>query len=236
MTSYRRQRYGSISTVGIIYHGIVQYIYKPFNSAFPRGWRARAVHVQLQGMSQYPIYTIGYGAREMDRVIAVLKSHQINFLIDIRSRPYSRYKPDFSKQALQRYLQKNGIRYVFMGDTLGGQPDDPDCFDDDGKVDYKKIREKEFYERGIGRLRQAWQNQVRVILMCSEGKPEMCHRSKLIGETLVAEGISVAHIDENDQLISQEDVILRINKGQLSLFDDYHDYTSRKKYRDDSED
>ena len=133
-------------------------------------------------MSQLPIYTIGYGARAIEDFIVVLKSHQIDFLIDIRSRPYSRYKPEFSKQALQRSLQQQGIRYVFMGDTLGGQPDDPACYDEDSKVDYSKIKDKEFYARGIGRLRRAWQNQLRVILMCSEGKPEMCHRSKLIGQ------------------------------------------------------
>ena len=186
-------------------------------------------------MSQHPIYTIGYGARDIDRFIAVLKSHQINFLVDIRSRPYSRYKPEFSKQALNRNLQKNGIRYVFMGDTLGGQPQDPECYDEDGKVDYNEIQKKEFYAQGIGRLRQAYQNQLKVVLMCSEGKPEMCHRSKLIGETLVEEQISIAHIDENDQIIDQEDVILRLNKGQLSLFDDFYNYTSRKKYREDGE-
>jgi len=186
-------------------------------------------------MSQLPIYTIGYGAREIEDFIAVLKSRQIAFLIDIRSKPYSRYKPDFSKHALERKLQVQGIRYVFMGDTLGGQPDDPDCYKEDGKVDYGKIRGKEFYARGIGRLRQAWQNQVSVVLMCSEGKPEMCHRSKLIGKSLVEEGIDLIHIDENNQLISQEDVDLRLNKGQPSLFDDYYQYTSRKKYRPDGE-
>lgn len=186
-------------------------------------------------MSQVPIYTIGYGAREMDDFIAVLKGQQIDFLIDVRSKPYSRYKPDFSKHALQRNLQAQGIRYVFMGDALGGQPEDPDCYDEDDKVDYDKIQEKEFYEKGLGRLRQAWQNQVSVVLMCSEGKPEMCHRSKLIGRSLVDQGIDLVHIDENNQCISQEDVILRHIKGQPSLFDDFYKYTSRKKYRGDGE-
>jgi len=186
-------------------------------------------------MSQVPIYTIGYGAREIEDFIAVLKSQQIDFLIDIRSKPYSRYKPDFSKQTLERKLQAQGIRYVFMGDKLGGQPDDPDCYKEDGKVDYDKIRGKLFYEKGIGRLRQAWQNQVSVVLMCSEGKPEMCHRSKLIGLTLAGEGIDVVYIDEKDQLISQEDVLLRLTKGQLSLFDDFFKHTSRKKYREDGD-
>jgi uncharacterized protein (DUF488 family) len=186
-------------------------------------------------MSQHPIYTIGYGARDIDRFIEVLQNYQIDFLIDVRSRPYSRYKPEFSKDALQRHLQQQDIRYVFMGDTLGGQPEDRDCYDEEGKVVYDAVRAKDFYGRGIGRLRQAYQNGLRVALMCSEGKPEMCHRSKLIGETLVEEGMEVAHIDQNDQLISQNDVNLRLSKGQLSLFDNAHAYTSRKKYGKEDE-
>ncbi|MCP4428877.1 MAG: DUF488 domain-containing protein [Chloroflexi bacterium] len=186
-------------------------------------------------MDQTPIYTIGYGAREMDAFIAALKAHEIAYLIDVRSKPYSRYKPDFSKQALEQHLKNNDVRYVFMGDTLGGQPDDLECYTD-GKVDYEKMRQKSFYREGISRLREAYSQALRVVLMCSEGKPEMCHRSKLIGETLAAEGITIAHIDENDRLIAQEDAVLRLSKGQPSLFDDFFQYTSRKRYVDDDED
>ncbi|MCI0730443.1 MAG: hypothetical protein L0332_27495, partial [Chloroflexi bacterium] len=72
--------------------------------------------------------------------------------------------------------------------------------------------------------------------MCSEGKPEQCHRAKLIGETLVKEGIGVAHIDENNQLVSQVDVQHRLNKGQPSLFGpDFQPATSRKRYRPEEE-
>lgn len=65
--------------------------------------------------------------------------------------------------------------------------------------------------------------------MCSEGKPENCHRSKLIGESLLALNIPVLHIDENDTLVDQEAVILRLTGGQLSLFGDLT-FTSRKRY------
>ncbi len=181
-----------------------------------------------------PIYTIGYSAREMDAFIAVLKSHNIAWLIDVRSRPYSRYKPDFSRQALAEHLKKVGIRYVFMGDTLGGQPESLDCYTD-SKVDYEKVRRQPFYKEGIGRLQKAHNQNLPVVLMCSEGKPEMCHRSKLIGETLAEMDIDVQHIDEKDQLITQEDVILRLHKGQPSLFDDFFSYTSRKRYVNDDE-
>lgn len=184
-------------------------------------------------MSQIPIYTIGYGARKIDAFIAVLKANNIAYLIDVRSKPYSRYKPDFSKTALEEHLHAHEIRYVFMGDLLGGQPDDLDCYTD-GKVNYAKVSVKGFYQQGIGRLQAAYTQQIPVAIMCSEGKPEQCHRSKLIGKTLIAQGIELIHIDEKDQLISQDDVLLRLNKGQPSLFGaDFQQFTSRKRYQDD---
>lgn len=177
-----------------------------------------------------PIYTIGYGARSIQALIDTLKAHQIAYLIDVRSAPYSRYKPEYSKHALAAELERQGIRYVFMGDQLGGRPDDPDCYVD-GKVDYARVKEKPFYQAGLERLRTAAAQDAQVVLLCSEGKPEMCHRSKLIGASLDEMGIEVRHIDENDQLQSQDAVIARITGGQLGLFGPM-EFTSRKRYAD----
>ncbi len=178
-----------------------------------------------------PIYTIGYGARPVQTLIDTLKAHHIAYLIDVRSAPYSRYKPEYSKHALAVELERQGIRYVFMGDQLGGRPDDPDCYVD-GKVDYARVKVKPFYRAGLERLRTASSRDERVVLMCSEGKPEMCHRSKLIGASLEEMGIEVRHIDENDQLQSQDAVIARITGGQLGLFGPM-EFTSRKRYAAD---
>jgi uncharacterized protein (DUF488 family) len=187
-------------------------------------------------MGQIPIYTIGYGAREIADFITVLQTNQIAYLIDVRSKPYSRYKPDFSKQALEQHLTQNNIRYVYMGDVLGGMPDDPDCYDENGKVVYDKVAQKAFYQEGIGRLQSAWEQELRVAIMCSEGKPENCHRTKLISKTLIAQNIPVSHIDEKDQLIRQEEALLRLNKNQPSLFgDSFFQHTSRKSYQEETE-
>jgi uncharacterized protein (DUF488 family) len=70
--------------------------------------------------------------------------------------------------------------------------------------------------------------------MCSEGKPSHCHRSKLIGASLVALTIPVAHIDESGALKSQEEVIADLTGGQLSLFGD-PTFTSRKRYDSSAE-
>ena len=79
-----------------------------------------------------PIYTIGYGSRSIEQFVEVLQRYKIAYLVDVRSAPYSRYKPEFSKVELASELQRHGIRYLFMGDTLGGRPNDENCYDEDG--------------------------------------------------------------------------------------------------------
>ena len=181
-------------------------------------------------MSHSPTCLIGYGVRTLDALVETLHARDIAYLIDVRTRPYSRFKPEFSKDALDAALKQQGIRYVFMGDSLGGMPDDPACYEN-GKVSYEWVREKKFFLAGIDRLRRAWEQGLPVVLMCSEGKPEMCHRSKLIAPALLALGINVLHIDETDQLISQAQVMDRITGGQPSLFgDEFLDLKSRKRY------
>jgi uncharacterized protein (DUF488 family) len=182
------------------------------------------------------LHTIGYGARTLDELVAALKAHRIEYLLDVRSSPYSRFKPEFTKEALEAALKARGIRYIFVGDTLGGQPRDPDCYTD-GKVDYEKVRQRPFFQSGLERLRQAHEQRLRAALMCSEGRPEQCHRSKMIGEALAAAGIPVRHIDEDGQLLTQTQVMDRLTGGQLDFFGGPA-LTSRKRYgpgRDEAE-
>ena len=187
----------------------------------------RAAAPSSQG-SRQPLFTIGYGARTLDEFLAALKTNGIEYLIDVRTAPYSKFKPEFSKDLLQYHVERTGLHYLFMGDTLGGQPKDPACHTD-GKVDYDKVRAQPSFQSGIERLRKAFEQQRRTALMCSEGRPEQCHRSKLIGEALAAAGIPVCHIDEDGGLLTQAEVIVRLTKGQMDLFGQAS-FTSRKRY------
>lgn len=179
-------------------------------------------------MSTAPIYTIGYGNRSIENFIKLLKTYNIKYLVDIRSQPYSRYSPVFSKDALELHLKQHQIRYVYMGDTLGGRPKDSSCYVDDGRVDYTVLREKDFYRRGINRLHTAWEKELPIALMCSEMKPEECHRGKLVGNTLVEQGLAVSHIDEAGNIKTQDEINQFFTdgstneqaNGQLSLFDE----------------
>lgn len=175
------------------------------------------------------IYTIGYGSRSVEELIRLLQRCHVEYIIDIRSQPYSRFKPEFTKDALQERLEGAGIHYVFMGDTLGGRPTDKSCYVN-GKVDYAALRTKPYYQDGIKRLHTALEKNLTIALMCSEGRPQECHRSKLIGETLIEQSVEVKHIDENGYTKTQEEVITELTHGQQTLFD--IDYTSRNRVRE----
>jgi ATP-dependent DNA helicase RecQ len=151
-------------------------------------------------MSHPPIYTIGYGARPLADFITTLQSHRIAYVVDVRSRPHTRQHPAYSKESLQTAVQQAGLRYLFMGHALGDQPEDPTCYAD-GRPDYAKIRQADFYQQGIGRLQKAHAQKLPVALLSDEAKPEQSHRSHLIGATLAELGLEVVHIDEDGRLI-----------------------------------
>ncbi len=174
------------------------------------------------------IYTIGYGDRTIAEFIALLQQYDIKYVVDIRSMPYSKYKPEFSKAPLETKLGQSDVKYIFMGDLLGGQPKEVSYYTD-GKVDYGLLQQSEFYQKGITRLKTALAKQLLVALMCSEKRPHECHRSKLIGETLTQDGVMVMHIDEHGLLQTQQAVIHQLTNGQITLFD--LAFTSRKRYQ-----
>lgn len=177
------------------------------------------------------IYTIGYGGRTFDELVTILRAHGITCLVDVRSIPASRFRPEFARAPLEVALPEHGIRYVFLGDALGGRPEAPDCYVD-GKVDYERVREKAFFHRGIERIRRAHAQGIPVVLLCSEGRPEGCHRTKLIGKTLDELGIPVTHLDEQGQPRTQVEIVERLTGGQLNLFGP-PSFTSRKRYDGD---
>lgn len=170
-------------------------------------------------MMSKPVYTIGHGTRKADEFLALLQQYNIRYLLDVRSRPYSRFNPQYNKQQLQTFLQENGITYVFMGDTLGGRPDDPDCYDAQGKISYEVLRDKPYFKEGIERVKTALAKDLDIALMCSERKPAECHRSRLIGQVLSKEHIELRHIDDLGGLKDQSTVMKEPGKGLPSLFD-----------------
>lgn len=174
------------------------------------------------------IFSIGYGNQPRDALVEHLTRIGVGYVVDVRSTPYSSFQPDFSRGKLEKYLQATAIRYVFMGHLLGGRPEDDDCYTD-GKVDYAKTCMKDFFVRGIARLKSAYEQGLTICLICSELQPSQCHRAKLIGTALDHEGIDVTHLLPDGSRRSQAEVIAELTNGQVSLFAEQ--FLSRRTYR-----
>jgi uncharacterized protein (DUF488 family) len=172
------------------------------------------------------VYTIGYGKRTLADVCDLLSQYHIEYLIDVRSIPISRFQPEFSRDALEPKINRAGLRYVFMGNLLGGRPSDQTCYTG-GRVDYEKLKTLNTYKQGIRRLDDAWNKGFNVCLLCSELNPQDCHRSKLVGVSLAERQIPVYHICETGDLKSQEQIV-EILTTQSSMFE--HSFMSRNSY------
>lgn len=178
------------------------------------------------------ILTAGYGNRGFGPFIDLLKRHGVTHLVDVRSVPQSGYWEDFRKPRLEHLVPETGLRYVYMGDTLGGVPQYPDgspaaeddkahifCKADPSAVDLHPLFHDPKFRLGLEKLIQAVQDPKRKIcLMCGCLRPHNCHRSKLIGEALVAEGVEVFHLNEAGEPVAQKQVAQEAAPVQSSLF------------------
>lgn len=177
------------------------------------------------------LFSIGHGNKSIDEFIEELKSFDIAYLVDVRTSPYSKWNPQFNQLALQNSMKNVGVVYVYMGDVLGGLPNDSSCYTN-GRIDYTKMANKDTFKTGLDRLIVANQKGIKLAIMCSESEPDMCHRSKLIGQELRKRNIIINHIIGSYKSISQIDVINILTKGNgiVNLFGEEESLVSRKTY------
>src|SRR5262249_43022752 len=81
------------------------------------------------------LFTIGYSNHTAEAFLALLRQVGVTAIADVRSAPYSRRYPSFTREILDPFLQQHEITYSFLGDTLGGRPDDPAHYHPEGWAD-----------------------------------------------------------------------------------------------------
>lgn len=145
------------------------------------------------------IYTIGYGNRTIDYFTDLLTKYQIEVLVDIRSIPRSRFRPEYNQSRLSKHLAEIGIEYQFKGLELGGKPKNEDLYID-GVVCYDLIRQTELYQQGLEYLKDILKSDRKVCIMCSELDYTDCHRWSLVGIDLFNADIVVIHINKAGEL------------------------------------
>jgi len=135
------------------------------------------------------LYTIGYGGRQPQDFVKILKENGIKVIVDVRLRPerasiglYAKAKS--SSKGIQGLLKKGGIEYIHLVE-LGN------IFleYDDWQEKYKRLFEKAgdlLTERLTG-------IPAPFCLLCAEKQVTKCHR-QYIAEYLVRQGWEVEHI------------------------------------------
>lgn len=168
------------------------------------------------------VLTIGHSAHSLEAFIALLQQHGVEVVADVRSQPYSRRFPQFSRPELQATLKSSGMQYVFLGRELGARREERQCYVD-GQARYDLIARQPLFAEGLRRLANGIQ-QFRVALLCAEKDPLTCHRTILVCRHLKKRGFQMAHILEDGSIESQEAAEKRLlleegfNPDQADIF------------------
>jgi hypothetical protein len=121
-----------------------------------------------------PAVGIGTSNKPLKAYIAELKAKGVKVVVDIRAYPRSQRYPHFNRDPLSEALQKAGIEYIWMGETLGNPKDSKGERTLEG---FKRYMGTEDYEKGISRLMEIiGSREGMVAITCAEGNEEECHR------------------------------------------------------------
>lgn len=167
-----------------------------------------------------PLFTIGHSTRSIEEFIALLKTHGIAQLADIRTVPKSRRVPHFNADTLQQSLAGAGIEYVHMKE-LGGlrhpRKDSPNTgwrnASFRGYADYMQTPP---FAEALMRLVAISHDKVTAI-MCAEAVPWRCHRSLVADALAITMKLPVLHIMSATQAPSHTPTsFLRIVNGMIT--------------------
>jgi len=150
------------------------------------------------------VYTIGHGRAAFATVAGVLAGHGVATLVDVRSHPYSRHAPEFSRPVLEGLAAASGFGYRWMGDALGGRPGDPSLVGTDGALDEAALRRSPRFRAGLMDL-AALASGGTVALLCAEEDPEHCHRARVIAPALEEMGLPVVHLRHDGTAAPHQD-------------------------------
>jgi uncharacterized protein (DUF488 family) len=147
------------------------------------------------------IWTIGHSTVPAEDFIALLHTHGIEVLADVRRFPTSRRHPQFNRESLTGSLPAAGIDYLHFPELGGRREARQDSVNTGwreagfrGYADYMQTAE---FQAGITSMLKA-ASQRRCAIMCAEKAWQNCHRG-LIADLLKASGIAVVHIADRQQ-------------------------------------
>jgi uncharacterized protein (DUF488 family) len=172
------------------------------------------------------VWTIGHSTLPIESFQALLETHAIAALADVRRFPGSRRLPQFNRDALEAALRTAGVSYEPFPE-LGGRrqprPDSPNtAWRNAAFRGYADFMDTSEFPLAIDRL-LSLAGERRTAVMCAEALWWRCHRA-LIADYLAAAGHQVLHIGTNGAATAHRYTsAARVVDGRLSYAaDDQH--------------
>lgn len=142
------------------------------------------------------IWTIGHSTRTLEELVEMLRSFQVEMVVDIRSYPGSRRYPHFNKRSLELTLPQNGVQYFHLPDLGGRRKVNPQskntAWRNEAFRGYADYMETDAFKDAAIRL-ELIAKEMHTAFMCSEAVWWRCHRS-MVSDYLKARGWKVMHI------------------------------------------
>lgn len=140
-----------------------------------------------------PVVALGHSDQPAERFLEILKTHNVQTLVDIRRFPGSKRVPWAGHDVLPGLLAEAGIGYVHAPD-LGGRRDPvPGSLNTAWRNaafrGYADHMQSAGFEAALERLIEM-AHKGTVAILCAEAVPWRCHRS-LVADALVARGVDV---------------------------------------------
>ncbi|WP_044934810.1 DUF488 domain-containing protein [Pseudacidobacterium ailaaui] len=140
--------------------------------------------------------TIGHSTLPIETFLAILKAHDVRWLVDIRTIPRSRHNPQFAQEDLEESLRRIRIHYRWQKSLGGLRHARKDSINTGwrnasfrGYADYMQTPE---FAAAINELLKASPHE-RTAIMCAEAVPWRCHRS-LVADALLVQNVPVQDI------------------------------------------
>lgn len=74
------------------------------------------------------LLTLGHSKHSFTDFLLLINKYGVKVVLDVRSAPYSRYRPHFNEDSLEFELPRHNISYHFAGQFLGDRPTDPELY------------------------------------------------------------------------------------------------------------
>ena len=163
------------------------------------------------------IYTIGHSTHSADAFLALLRTHGVTQLADVRTMPMSRRHPHFNRDSLEKFLAASGIQYRHFGGLGGLRKPKRDSTNTAWKHPsfrgYADYMETEAFERAFREL-VVFASAGPTAVMCAEAVWWRCHR-QLLADALLVQGVPVWHILGTDAKPHEMSAFARIRDGKV---------------------